>query len=182
MSEFEMKTLHAFPMNALRPLDDVRTFRGYASTSDADKAGDVILPGAFSHTLAYWKKEHKGFPNIYDEHHRHHFIGTCKSLYEDHKGLYLEGVLFVEDIPKAKEVYESIKSGLKCCLSIGFYVRKSLLEQGIRYIQTLDLVEISIVTTPCNPKAQIHEFKRDHDPTHQKILHQISQLMGRFKI
>lgn len=189
MSEFEMKTLYALPINTIQALDSIGTFQGYASTPDKDKAKDVILKGSFAETLAYWKKEHKGFPNIYDEHNRHHFIGTCKSLYEDDKGLYVEGLLFVNDIPKAKEVYQSLKAGLKSCLSIGFYVKKSFLENGVRYIQKVDLVEISIVSNPCNSRAQIHEFKRDHDPTNHKdpdptnrnVLTEIRKLTARLK-
>jgi phage head maturation protease len=78
---------------------------------------------------------------------------------------------------------------MKHSLSIGFYVKKSSMEHGVRYIEKIDLLEVSIVTNPCNAKAQIHTFKRDHDPTSQqghdrdsqKLLQEIHQLTKRLK-
>jgi len=180
MSDFEMKTLYSLPMNTVSPLKESGTFRGYASTTTLDKSQDIIEPGAFSKTLQYWQKRKNAYPNICAEHDRDHFIGTCTKLYEDHKGLYMEGKLFIEYIPKAQEVYDALISGKKRGLSIGFYVKKSSTEGRVRRIQQLDLVEISIVSHPCNQEAHIHEFKRDHDPTHDNTLAQIRRLIACF--
>jgi HK97 family phage prohead protease len=190
MSTFEMKTVHTLPINRIKAWDGVGNFFGYASTfGNTDKANDVIVKGAFSETLQSWKKKHKGFPNIYDEHNRYHCLGTCKTLEEDDTGLSVEGILFTQYIEKAREAYECLRSGLKHSLSIGFYVKKSFMNHGVRYIEKIDLLEVSIVTNPCNAKAQIHAFKRDHDPTSQqahdgdseKLLHGIRQLTKRLK-
>ncbi len=189
MSEFEMKTVHTLPIHRIKALDDAGTFSGYASTfGNTDKANDVIVKGAFSESLDSWKKKHKGFPNIYDEHHRYHCLGTCTTLEEDDTGLSVEGILFIQHIEKAREVHQLWRSGLKHSLSIGFYVKKSFMNHGVRHIEKIDLLEISIVTNPCNEKAQIHTFKRDHDPTSQqgydrdeKLLQGIRQLTKRLK-
>lgn len=164
----ECKKILALPLGDLTPLQQPGTLRGYASTRHMDKVKDIILPGAFTQTLAHWQREKKGFPNIYEEHDPHHFIGTCKILREDKGGLYLEGKLFIEDIPRAQKVYEDLIKGQKGGLSIGFYVRQSHLQGGVRHIQSLDLVEISIVAHPCNGEAKIHEVKGVHDPTAPK--------------
>ena len=189
MSEFEMKTVHTLPIHRIKALDDVGTFSGYASTfGNTDKANDVIVKGAFSESLDSWKKKHKGFPNIYDEHNRYHCLGICKTLEEDETGLSMQGTLFIQYIEKAREVYRALQSGLKHSLSIGFYVKKSSMNHGVRHIEKIDLLEVSIVTNPCNTQAQIHTFKRDHDPTCQqdndrdeKLLQGISQLTKRLK-
>ncbi len=190
MSAFEMKTVHTLPINRIKALDDVGTFFGYASTfGNIDKANDVIVKGAFSESLDSWKKKHKGLPNIYDEHNRYHCLGTCKTLEEDDTGLSVEGILFTQYIEKAREIHQLWRSGMKHSLSIGFYVKKSSMEHGVRYIEKIDLLEVSIVTNPCNAKAQIHTFKRDHDPTSQqghdrdsqKLLQEIHQLTKRLK-
>jgi len=169
MSPFEMKTVHTLPIHRIKTLDDVGAFFGYASTfGNTDKANDVIVKGAFSQSLDSWKTQHKGFPNIYDEHNRYHCLGICKALEEDDVGLSMHGLLFTQHIEKAREVHQLWQSGLKHSLSIGFYVQKSSMAHGVRYIEKINLLEISIVTNPCNAQAQIHTFKRDHDPTGQQ--------------
>lgn len=181
MMPLECKTLVALNIKTIEPLREKGMFRGYASTPSVDKIKDVIVSGAFAHTLKKWEKEKKGLPNIYEEHDRNHFIGTCKKLREDAKGLYIEGKLFIDDIPRAQDVYAALVKGDKCGLSIGFHVKNYTLEGGVRKIQHLDLVEISIVNYPCNGEAKIHEFKTDHDPTDLSTLHQLNQLIQRIK-
>jgi HK97 family phage prohead protease len=177
MKTMEMKKLYAFTIKNIHPLKEKGTFRGYASTTTLDKTNDVVALGAFSETLRQWKVKKNGFPNIYEEHDPHHFIGTCKDLQEDGSGLYIEGKLFIDDIPRANHVYQALIKGEKCGLSIGFYVVSAVNQGGVRTITKLDLVEVSIVTYPCNGEAKIHEFKTDHDPTKDSLILQMHQLI-----
>jgi HK97 family phage prohead protease len=180
MNTMETKKLYALDIKNINPLKEPGTFRGYASTNSLDKINDRVAFGAFAETLDQWKNKKNGLPNIYEEHDRNHFIGTCKVLKEDAVGLYIEGKLFVDDIPKAHQVYQALLKGEKCGLSIGFYVVSAVSMDGIRTIKKLDLVEISIVTYPCNPEAKIHEFKTDHDPT-EALMVPMQALIERIK-
>jgi hypothetical protein len=181
MTHLECKTLYTLDIKGIEPLAEKGMFRGYASTPSMDKIKDIVLSGAFENTLQKWEKDKEGLPNIYEEHDRNHFIGTCKKLSEDAKGLYMEGKLFIEDIPRARHVYNALVGGSKYGLSIGFHVKKYALEKGVRLIKQLDLVEISIVNYPCNAEAKIYEFKTDHDPTDLSALHQLCKLIASIK-
>lgn len=157
------------PLCPTTHLSERGMFWGYASTSSVDHAGDRIAKGAFSHTIHQWKTHHQRWPHLYEEHDPDRLIGTCKTLKETDKGLYVVGKLFLDDIPTANTVYEQMLSGSQCGLSIGFYVLKSRNISGYRLISQLDLREISVVQKPCNPEAQVHECKNDHDPTFAQL-------------
>lgn len=135
------------------------TFWGYASTYTLDQGNDQILPGAFSATLAQWKQEKNRYPHLYWDHDFEEVIGICQEMREDEHGLYVKGKLLL-DIPKAVEAYLYLEQGING-LSIGFYPVRFITKNGIRYIAELTLKEVSFVDAPCNPEAEIYEYKKD---------------------
>ncbi len=83
------------------------------------------------------------------------------SLKEDDTGLYVEGALLKDAVRQAAESYALMKAGAVSGLSIGYYVRASSFDEktGIRTLQKVDLVEISLVTFPANDEARIDAVK-----------------------
>src|SRR5262245_57527016 len=85
----------------------VGTFSGYGSIfNNIDGGGDMIAAGAFKKSLKEWKGKGK-FPPMLLQHGG--FIGPAEDgipvgkytdMYEDEKGLFVEGYLFALDTQK----------------------------------------------------------------------------------
>lgn len=146
-------------------LGDDGAFSGYCNVFDVkDSYGDVVKKGAFVNSLNDWQAKGK-MPPILWQHDRKEVIGIWTQLYEDEKGLYGEGKLFIDDIAKAKEAHFLIKHGAIDGLSIGYYTKKWLYdnENEILELHELDLKEVSVVTFPANTDSQIDTVKADND-------------------
>ena len=74
---------------------------------------------------------------------------------EDEKGLRIEGKLFVDDIARARETQFLMKKGLIKKFSIGYQVIKKTFDKGRRMLEELKLIEVSPVTFPMNPEAEL---------------------------
>lgn len=127
---------------------------GYASVfGEIDLAGDAIKKGAFTSSLS------ERMPVMLWNHNSDIVLGKWLEVREDEKGLLVKGQLCL-DIEKSQEVYELLKSKSVSGLSIGFSIDKSVYDSnGTRIIEKLSLFEISIVSIPCNEKAQIIDVK-----------------------
>ncbi len=135
------------------------TFSGYASVFDeVDLGRDVIERGAFRRSLQ--ARGAKGIRMLF-QHDPAEPIGTWRTIREDERGLYVEGVLATE-VARAREVHALMKSGALDGLSIGFQtVRASAATaKGVRRILEADLWEISIVTFPMLPSARVSNVKQ----------------------
>lgn len=136
-------------------------FSGYGAVfGNVDWYNDIILPGAFKNTLAKWSTKGK-LPPVLWNHSTNEPIGIYTKLLEDEKGLYVEGKLLVDDVPKAKSTHALLKAGAIDGLSIGYRTVKSSYNEDtdIRELIELDLGEISIVTTPANDQSLITSVK-----------------------
>lgn len=138
-------------------------FSGYASVFDKiDWYGDVVRRGAFTRTIAEWKKKDR-LPPILWQHNAQMPIGPHLDMYEDEKGLFVRGQLLVNEIEKAREAHALLKARVISGMSIGFDVA----EDGMDYdgktnvwnLTDLDLWENSLVTFPANEDAQVEEVK-----------------------
>jgi HK97 family phage prohead protease len=146
-------------------------FSGYgAYFSNEDAYGDVIERGAFSVSLDEWKAAGKLPPMLLQ--HGGGFLGGADDLVpvgkwdamrEDSKGLRVEGHLFAMGTDRGQYIYEGLKEGVLDGLSIGFRVRESRMGtragEPDRTLTNIDLVEVSIVTFPANPKARVSSVK-----------------------
>ena len=144
----------------LRSVDEKGLFSGYASIFDTqDEQNDIVLPGAFRASLEEFDRRGK-WPKMLWQHNLQEPIGRWLFIEEDAKGLYVEGQLLL-DIQKAKEAYALMKAGAVDGLSIGFQVIKARREakSGIRYIQQVRLIEISVVTYAANHEARVTRVK-----------------------
>lgn len=88
-------------------------------------------------------------------------VGPYLELREDSHGLWAKGQLLVDDVVRAKEARALMKAKAVNGLSIGFVTREDSYDKvtGIRTLKKIDLWEISIVTFPANPAAQISNVK-----------------------
>lgn len=143
----------------IKSMEEDGHFSGYASTYTPDRHKDVMVPGAFRGSLNAWRQDKK-WPPLLWQHDAHVPLGLWRHMKEDHRGLFVVGQLLL-DAPKAREIYAFLKKGAFCGLSIGFrsLVSRYDAAQQLRKIFQVDLMEISIVTLPANPKAGIHHIK-----------------------
>ncbi len=133
------------------------TFTGIASVyGEEDLGGDVIQKGAFTRTIA----ENPEVPVLW-QHKPDEVIGKG-ALREFGRKIILDGKLDLED-PTAMKAYKKMKAGLIKGLSIGFSVIsqawKEVEDRAVRYITELRLWEVSIVTFPMLPAAQVTRVK-----------------------
>lgn len=127
-------------------------FDGYASVFGVvNSYGFTIDAGAFAKTL----KENPNPPLLW-QHDSWEPIGIIASAEEDKKGLKIRGQL-VPAVDRANAAYELMKVGALKGLSIGFYPMKSTYEsgKGVDHITEAKLREVSVVTFPADPKAQV---------------------------
>ncbi len=135
-------------------------FSGYGAVfGNVDWYNDVILPGAFAKSLEKWAEKNK-MPPVLWNHNDGEPIGVYTNIYEDEKGLFVEGRLLIDDVPRAKSTHALLKAGAIDGLSIGYKTKKANQQtNGIRELIELDLGEISIVTMPANEDSLITSVK-----------------------
>ena len=145
----------------VKAVEDDGGFSGYGSVfGNEDSYGEVVAPGAFAESLVEIAAKGRPVPVLW-QHRSGEPIGIYTSLKEDGTGLYVEGKLLKDDVRQAAESYALLKAGAVSGLSIGYYVRASSFDEktGIRTLQRLDLVEISLVTFPANDEARVDAVK-----------------------
>lgn len=153
------------------PEADTMTFSGYGAVfGNVDSYGDVIVPGAFADTLATARKSGQ-WPAMLSQHGGWGMtaedvtpIGIWTDLAEDGRGLKVTGKL--ADTPRARELYALMKMQPRPAingLSIGYIPKewsmRSKPDEPRRTLKKVDLVEISPVTFPANPKARVQQVK-----------------------
>ena len=123
-------------------------FAGYAAIfGRRDRGGDVVRAGAFAGTLA----RGEGVPLLW-QHDPARPIGRVEHLREDGRGLRVIGR--VADARAAALLERGAVKGL----SFGYRVKASEGEAP-RVLTELELVEVSLVTSPMQPKARVHAME-----------------------
>lgn len=144
---------------------DAGQVEGYGSVFNLlDRVGDVVMPGAFKATLADWKRR-KALPPMLWQHNTDMPIGVWDEVVEDDRGLRIKGRL-VLDVPQAAQARALVKAGAVKGLSIGYRTKEVEVDRttGVRRLKKVDLWEISLVTFPALPEAQVTGVKGDFDP------------------
>ena len=136
------------------------TFEGYGSVfNNTDLGNDVIKNGAFIKSLR--KRGYKSVKLLY-QHKSDMPIGVFDSIKEDDHGLYVKGRLALKT-QAGRDAYELLKMGALDGLSIGFRANPDQVSYDKRsrkrIIKEVDLMEISLVTFPMNPKATVNQVK-----------------------
>jgi HK97 family phage prohead protease len=149
------------------------TFEGYGSTFGMlDDGGDMMMPGCFDKTLAQCKAA-GAMPKMLLNHGGMAWgsptpedmlpIGKWSTLSPDSKGLQAKGRLINLDTESGKRIHGAMKEGELSGLSIGYkvtdFTRGTKAGDPRRTIKAVDLHEISPVTFPMDPRAQIGAVK-----------------------
>ena len=125
-------------------------FAGYAAVFDrADRGGDVVRSGAFARSV---KRGAASFPLLW-QHDSGRPIGRIEYLKEDRRGLRV--IARLSQSAAGREAAALLRDGAVGGLSFGYRVRESSGESP-RELKDLDLVEVSLVTFPMQPKARVH--------------------------
>lgn len=136
-------------------------FTGYGSVfGNVDSYKEIVAPGAFAESLAQWKNSGR-LPPVLWQHRAGEPVGPYLEMSEDAHGLFVHGQLLVEDVQRAREARALMQAKAVNGLSIGFVTREDSYDKvsGIRTLKKVDLWEVSIVTFPANPAAQIAAVK-----------------------
>lgn len=153
--------------------DGDMTFSGYgAYFGNVDSWGDVIVKGAFAATIKQAKSS-GNWPVMLAQHGLDSTtpIGVWTDMKEDDKGLWVEGK--IANTSRGQEVYTLLKMTPRPAisgLSIGYVAKDYSLhtrtksEEPRRTLKAVDLMEVSLVTTPANDKARIVNVKSNFNP------------------
>lgn len=156
---------------------DAMTFEGYATVwSGVDAYGDSIAKGAYRDTLAEHRKSgrwpvmlanHGGFLGSDPTP-----VGVWTEMREDDRGLWVEGRF--APTARGEELHTLVKMGALSGLSIGFrpveWKMRAKPEEPRRTLTKIDLVEVSVVALPADPKARITAVKAIESPNDLEAL------------
>ncbi|HEX8512687.1 MAG TPA: HK97 family phage prohead protease [Allosphingosinicella sp.] len=125
-------------------------FAGYAAVFDRlDRGGDVVRPGAFARSL---ERGVTDVPLLW-QHQPGRPVGRIEYLREDGRGLRIIARLSAGAAGAAAAAL--LKDGRVAGLSFGYRVRKSSGAEP-RVLEDVELVEVSLVKVPMQPKARVH--------------------------
>jgi hypothetical protein len=125
-------------------------FAGYAAVFDRpDRGGDVVRAGAFARSLA---RGARAVPLLW-QHESGKPIGRIDYLREDKRGLRV--IARLSGSAAGREAAALLRDGAVSGLSFGYRVREARGSEP-RELVDLDLVEVSLVTLPMQPKARVH--------------------------
>ena len=135
--------------------------QGYASTfGNEDRGADIVEHGAFADSIKEFRKTGE-YPPLLWQHDQSEPIGPIVKLKEDDHGLLMDAELLL-DLPAAKKAHTLAEKRLVKGLSIGFMIPKGgsqWRDDGVRVIQKVNLMEVSLVTIPMNPLAEVTAIK-----------------------
>ena len=125
-------------------------FAGYAAIFGApDSGGDVIRKGAFKRAL----ERAEAIPLLW-QHKAGAVLGRIDHLSEDSRGLRVIATIGSDEL--AARAGRLLGSGKVDGLSFGYRVREARTQGRHRELVELDLVEVSLVAKPMQPKARVH--------------------------
>lgn len=135
-----------------------REFEGHGSIfGNEDLGGDVVLPGAFKRSLKQHAKAGSK-PQMFWMHDPSRVPGKWLDMREDDNGLHVKGVL--ADTPLGDEIRTLLKMDAVRGLSIGYQtLDQDYDSEGRRLLKELELWEVSVVSLPMNPLAQVAHAK-----------------------
>lgn len=170
-----METLHSdFSIKSLNTNDG--TFSGYGSVfGNIDSHGDIVAKGAFKESIKEAKATGE-WPAMLLLHGTDDQlpIGIWTNLTEDDYGLHVEGKLAFTSL--GRDVYALMKMQPRPALnglSIGYraqqFVMHGRASKARRTLQSVKLVEVSLVCSPSNTLATVRRVKSIRSPYLQKI-------------
>ena len=152
------KAYSTLQIKSVTDTDDERIITGIASTPSTDRDDDVLEPMGAKFALP--------IPLLW-QHNHNQPIGEVIDARVTDKGIEITAKIAKIDEDgtlksRIDEAWQSIKSGLVKCLSVGFKVKEyNYFENswGL-HIKEWEWYELSVVTVPANPDAVITNVKQ----------------------
>lgn len=131
---------------------------GYASTPDLDHAGHIVAMGAFNESIRNkGVSGPKGVKLLFSHDHSKP-LGSIQSLKHDNIGLFIEAEI-EEGISYGNDVALAVKAAGGLNYSVGFMLLDvDITDDEILIIKRGELLEVSVVTFPCNPEATMVSY------------------------
>jgi HK97 family phage prohead protease len=128
----------------------IRVVRAFASTSEIDRAGDVLVPSGMKAKLPV---------SLLWQHDTMQPIGSVRLAEVRGAGIWIEAPL-VAGVARADEAWALIEGGAVDSFSVGFRALKTPepIASGFRYT-SWELLEVSLVSVPANPGAKLRRYK-----------------------
>ncbi len=142
---------------------------GYASTIDIDRSGDVVPKSVWEKGIQNYLKN----PIILAQHDYDDPIGRMTDYKVDDKGLWVKARIS----SAAEEVFGLIKDKILTAFSIGFRIIDAEYNSAaeVFVIKELELVEISVVSVPCNQNTLFDLSKAfDNDTDYKQFKQQFA--------
>lgn len=123
---------------------------GYANTTTKDRSGDVVTAEAWAKGIENFRRN----PVMLYQHKHDCPIGKIEQIVVDKKGIYVEG-LVSEAAEKTHGIHTLIRDGALKSFSVGFRILdgKYNSKDDSMLITDVDLLEISVVSVPCNQES-----------------------------
>ena len=144
------KTLYlnsAFETKSYKKGSNSLKIAGYANTTAKDRAGDVVTAQAWAKGVENYRRN----PVLLYQHKHDNPIGRVDKITVDKKGIFVEAAVS-EAAEKNHGVQTLIKDGALKSFSVGFRVKdgKYNSNDDTMMITDVELLEISVVSVPCN--------------------------------
>ena len=160
------KTLYinsAFETKSFKKKDKKLKIAGYANTTAKDRVGDVVTAQAWAKGVENYRRN----PVLLYQHKHENPIGRVDKITVDKKGIFVEAS--VSDAAEQNHgVQTLIRDGALKSFSVGFRVKdgKYNREDDSMMITDVELLEISVVSVPCNQDSLFSirkSFESDND-------------------
>ena len=146
---------------------------GYANTITKDRAGDVVTAEAWAKGVENYRRN----PVLLYQHKHDSPIGRVDKITVDKKGIFVEAAVS-EAAERNQGIQTLIRDGALKSFSVGFRVKdgKYNREDDSMMITDVELMEISVVSVPCNQDSlfsirksfesdsDFEEFKKSFEP------------------
>ena len=136
---------------------DQGTFRALVSSWSRDREGDEIEHGAFDETISAWRASGKMLPLLFE--HSTEEIGAINPATMDttDEGLVVSGEVD-RATPNGQQAWRQIRRG-SASFSIGYLADHTPRKGGGRILHRIDLLEISLTSTPMNADSRVLDWK-----------------------
>jgi len=142
-------------------ISDAGELSGYGNvTGNLDRAGEIVMPGAYKNLDEFVRS---GFGAV--GHDWKQPVAMIAEAREDANGLYVRMPFHTTQEAQdcRKIVQERLAAGKTVGLSIGYRVLedewKTTEGRQVRYLKSLEVYEVSVVTVPANPAALVLSAK-----------------------
>ena len=170
------KTLYlnsSFETKAVKKGSKSLKIAGYANTITKDRAGDVVTAQAWAKGVENYRRN----PVLLYQHKHDAPIGRVDKITVDKKGIFVEAAVS-EAAERNQGIQTLIRDGALKSFSVGFRVKdgKYNREDDSMMITDVELMEISVVSVPCNQDSlfsirksfesdsDFEEFKKSFEP------------------